>query len=249
VDANMYNLALANSDFADNYLHLYLYLKKNKPPRLMFLYVTPASFDVRTNVFNSFRFAPYLEDPKVDSVVADMDQEYERWAIIPFMRYAYYNSECTFNVVQGFKHYFSGRREAYYQDGYEPPAENAVNVKDGQLVISPNDTITYKWSLTRERYLRKIIRLAKNSGAEIQLVELPVYRPSLQLEKNRFEIEKRISELAKGENCRFVQFQDLSLATNPSNFNAPRNLNRKGVVLFADTFGKYVQQVYKITGN
>ena len=47
-----YNLALSHSDFADNYLHLYLYLKQNHAPEYLFLFVTPESFDVRFNTLN-----------------------------------------------------------------------------------------------------------------------------------------------------------------------------------------------------
>jgi hypothetical protein len=239
VDAKIYNLALNNSDFADNYLHLHLYLKTNKAPAFVFLYVTPASFDLNTNTFNSFRFAPYLNDPLVDSVVTECDPDYRRWAVLPFMKYAYYNGEVTFNVLQGYKHFFAGRSHAYYEDGYEPPAEQSQNVRNGQLIFR-NHSVKYIWSTEREKYLRKIIRLGKSVGAQVILYESPVYKQYLKSEGNRGELKQRVRDVAEQEKISFVQFKDLPFTGDASMFNAPRNLNRKGVVLFADTFGRYL---------
>lgn len=244
----IYNLALNNSDFADNYLHLHLYLKSNKPPEFVFLYLTPASFDKHTNTFNSYRFAPYLNDPLVDPVVSDVDPDYYRWSKLPFMKYAYYNNEVTFNVFQGYKHFFAGRNNAYYEDGYEPPAEFARDVTDGKLVISQKPVI-YTFDKKRAEYLVKIIRLAQSVGSEVVLYESPVYEPYLELELNRPEIENRIHEISKQESVRFVQFRDLSIAKDPANFNAPRNFNRRGVVLFSDTLERYLNAIRQHTNN
>ena len=97
--------------------------------------------------------------------------------------------------------------------------------------------------------MRKTIRLARSAGSKVILFELPVYEKVLELEINRVEFEKRITKLAQQEKVTFVQFKGLAIAKDSSNFNAPRNFNRQGVVLFADTFGKYVKKVFENTRN
>ena len=51
-----YNLASSHSDFAENYLSLYLYLKNNAAPKYLLLYVTPESIDSNYNTFKTYRF-------------------------------------------------------------------------------------------------------------------------------------------------------------------------------------------------
>jgi hypothetical protein len=124
-----YNYALRHTDFADNYLHLYLYLKHNKAPDKMYLYVTPESFDLRFNTFHTFRFAAWLEDSLVSEVVKEMDPDYYQYSWIPFMKYAYYNTYKTFDALQGFKHWIASGKDPYFADGHVPhgPTDYANN--------------------------------------------------------------------------------------------------------------------------
>jgi hypothetical protein len=236
-----YNLSLSNSDFADNYLHLYLYLKNNPAPRSLFVYVTPASFDSSVNAFNTFRFAPYLDDSVVREVIEDCDPRYYSWVWFPYMRYAYYNAEINFNVVQGYKHFFTGRQQAYYSDGYEPPQETVAGVRNGVFVRELQDTVRYSWDPSRERYLRKIIRLARSKGIYVYLYESPVIQEAMVLEKDRRMFVGRIETLARQENAGYRRFEKLGRSPERNFFNAPRNLNRKGVLIFADTFAGYLK--------
>ena len=236
-----YNLALSHSDFADNFLHLYLYLKNNRPPRYLFLYVTPESFDKRFNVFNSYRFAPYLGDPVVREVIAENDPAYAGWAPIPFMRYAYYGKRITFSVIQGLKHYFQDRTTAYYPDGFEPPARRVWgNHQDSFSELYDRDVVFVKDSL-REKYLARTIRLAKEHGTEVYLYESPVLSEAIPFQRNRTEMIALIKETAAREKVRFVQFSDLPMSRRRELFNSALTLNMKGVVIFNDTLGRFIK--------
>jgi hypothetical protein len=124
-----YNYALRHTDFADNYLHLYLYLKHNKAPKQMYLYVTPESFDARFNAFHTFRFAAWLEDSLVNDVVEVMDPDYHKYSWIPFLKYAYYNTYKTFDALQGFKHWLSSGKDPYFADGHVPHGSTDYTVE------------------------------------------------------------------------------------------------------------------------
>jgi len=100
-----YNLSSSHSDFADNYLHLYFYLKNNKAPKYLFLYATPESMDPKYNTFNTYRFAAFVDDPVVDSVIKENDPAYYQWTKIPFMKYAYYSNKINFDALTGLKIY------------------------------------------------------------------------------------------------------------------------------------------------
>ena len=72
--------------------------------------MTPESFDRRFNAFHTYRFAPYLGDSVVDSVVHELDPKYYAKSRFPFMRFAFYNSYKTFDALQGLKHYLKGKK-------------------------------------------------------------------------------------------------------------------------------------------
>ncbi|MES2680751.1 MAG: hypothetical protein V4635_12740 [Bacteroidota bacterium] len=242
-----YNLALSHSDFADNYLHLYYYLKYNKAPKYLLLYVTPESLDKHYNTFNSYRFAPYLSDTLVNKVVRENDPAYFKWTWIPFMKYAYYNNRFNFDVLQGYKHYFSGRKSAYYPDGFEPPTKRAWGNHTGEFAQLYKENTVFKPDSLREKYLHKTIRMAKEKKIRVFLYESPVLYEALAFQPNRDEMIDRIKKIAVEEQVPFIQFEKLAMAKEKRYFVSTLNFNMEGVILFNDTLGRFFNSV--ILGN
>ena len=235
-----YNLALSHSDFADNYLHLFLYLKNNKAPNYLFLYVTPESMDTLYNTFNTFRFAPYAGDALVDSVLKSCDENYYNWSKFPFMKYAYYNSKINFNVLQGWKYYLTKSTKPYFEDGYEPPIQiKWDNHLEKFIQLYPHGYY-FKWNSLREKYLRKIIELAQSKSCKVYLYESPVLKEALPLQPNRDEIIQKINAIALEYCVKYVQFDNMKIAESRQYFMSTLNTNLKGSAIFTDTLGKYI---------
>jgi hypothetical protein len=235
-----YNLALSHSDFADNYLHLYEYLRHHPAPTLMLLYVTPESMDIHFNAFHAYRFAPYLSDPEVRAVVKENDPAYFRWTWVPFIKYAYYNRKVMFNVIQGYKHYLTGRSEAYYPDGFEPPAKRFWGNHAGEFVMLYKDSVQFQWDGLRAKYLAKTVRLAKQHGTKVILYESPVLAESLPFQPNRKGILHRLDSLAAAEGVQYVRFEGLEMAKHRRYFISTLNFNMNGLRLFNDTLAKFL---------
>ncbi|MBK6834527.1 MAG: hypothetical protein IPG89_09720 [Bacteroidetes bacterium] len=213
-----YNLALSHSDFADNYLHLYLYLKNNKAPKLILLYVTPESMDKKFNTFNSYRFAQYLADDVVAKVVSECDVEYYRSTTIPYFAYAYYNKQITFNALQGLKHKKNKRALPFFANGFEPPAKITWDNHLEDMQLQYPQGYEFKIDSLRVKYLKKTIELAKQYGSEIILYESPVLTESLTNLKNREETIKFIKQLAAKENVGYILFKDENLSSSRTNY-------------------------------
>ncbi len=237
-----YNLALSHSDFADNYLHLYFYLKDNRAPKYLLLYVTPESLDKHYNTFNSYRFAPYLSDSLVAAVVKENDPDYFRWTITPFMKYAYYNNKFNFDVLQGYKHYLAGRKNSYYPDGFEPPTKRAWGNHAAEFAQLYRYNTVFKTDILREKYLVKTIRLAKQNDIQVYLYESPVLHGALAYQVNRDEIIEKIKRIANREKVPFIQFDNLAMAKEKKYFISTLNFNMEGVALFNDTLGKFIKK-------
>lgn len=236
-----YNLALSHSDFADNYLHLYFYLKKNKAPKLMFLYVTPESMDSLYNTFNTYRFAHFLGDAVVDSVVKECDPDYYKWTFIPFMKYAYYNARVNFEVIQGLRHNANARIHPYFPDGYEPPLQVVWDNHLEEFMKLYPEGYRFKWDALREKYLEKTITLAQEKGIKVYLYESPVLKESLKTQPNRPEIVGKIKKMAEKYGIKYVQFDNMEIANSREYFMSVLNTNLKGSAIFNDSLGHFIK--------
>jgi hypothetical protein len=236
-----YNLALSHSDFADNYLHLYLYLKNNRPPDNMLLYITPESLDERFNTFNSYRFAPYLRDSVVRAVVKENDPDYYRWSFIPFIKYAYYNRRFTFEAVQGYKHYFTGRTLPYYPDGFEPPAKRVWGNHHGTFAQLYTENTHFAVDTLRVKYLMKIIDLAHQKGIQLYLYESPVLKEAYLYQPNRNAVIDTISRIAVRANVPFIRFDRMKLGESRRYYLSTLSLNMQGLAIFNDSLGRYLK--------
>lgn len=238
-----YNLALSHSDFADNYLHLYFYLKHNKAPKYLFYYVTPESMDPNYNIFNTFQFAAYIGDPVVDSVVKECDPAYFKWVKIPFMKYAYYSSKINFEVLQGLKHYITGLTTPHFADGYEPPFEVKWDNHLEKFIKLYPEGYCFKWDPLREKYFRKIMELAKSKGTEVYLFESPVLKEAIKYQPNRNAIIKKIRSLADEYKVNFIQFENMKIAESREYYMSALNTNLKGSCIFTDSLGKFIYKL------
>ncbi len=264
VGSSSYNYALRHTDFADNYLHLYLYLKKNKTPKQIYLYVTPESFDLRFNTFHSYRFAPYLDDTLVANVVKEMDPAYAKTTWAPFMRFAYYNSYKTFDVIQGFVHYINNKRNPYFKNGFIAHPDNMYHTRpDGyiapeHLVYAANYNVTqltdsnlyyelyeerqiFTWDTVREKYLRKIFELCASKSVKLFLYESTPYLNSVHDQPNRPFFLRKTFEIAKEYDSKYIQMAELDISKDKSNFVCPLILSTKGTQLFLKSFSDSIK--------
>ncbi len=236
-----YNLALSHSDFADNYLHLYFYLKNNTAPKYLFLFVTPESMDANYNTFNTYRFAAFIGDSTTDSVVKECDSSYFVWTKIPFMKYAFYSSKINFDALQGLKHNFTHRTLPHFADGYEPPLQIKWDNHLEEFIQLYPKGYTFKWSPLREKYLRKTIELAQQKGVKVYLFETPVLKESMRYLPNRSEIIARIKILAAHYHIVYKQFDYMKMADSRTNYMSALNLNINSSRIFAEELGKYIK--------
>jgi hypothetical protein len=228
-----YNLASSHSDFADNYLHLSVYLKHNKAPKTLLLYVTPESFDTNYNTFYSYRFSAFLNDTLVSGTVAECDKNFYKWSDVPFMKYGYYSHQTCFLAIQGWKHYFAKKKDPYYPDGFEPPAKIVWdNHYDNIKKLYPKG-YRLGWSALREKYLQKIIRLCKEKEIKVIFYESPILKEISDYQVNRVLYVEKINEIAAQSNIEFLQFENVDWARDRAYFISPMVTTLKGSYLFS----------------
>ena len=238
-----YNLALSHSDFADNFLHLYFYLRHNRSPEYLFLYVTPESMDPHYNTFNTYRFAAFTGDPVVDLVLAECDPAYYRWSHVPFMKYAYYNTKINFDALQGLWHAAAQRHTPYHADGFEPPLQVVWDNHLEEFVRLYPHGYRFEWNALREKYLRKTIALAQQHGIKVYLYESPVLKEALPYQPNRPQIVERIRRVAAEYHVPYVQFENMAIADSRRYYMSALNTNLEGSRIFTDSLGKFIRSI------
>jgi hypothetical protein len=233
-----YNLANSHSDFADNYLHLQLYLQNNKVPESLLLYVTPESFDTNYNTFHTYRFAQFLNDKMVNKVVTDCCPQYSPWKRLPFFNYGYYGHQTCFLALQGWKHYLTGKQKPYYADGFEPPAKVVWDNHHENLKKAYPSGYSFSWDSLRERYFQRILSVGKAHNIKIILYESPVLREIAEYQVNRTLFLERIEKIAEKHNIPFLKFDELPWAKDRKYFISPMVTTLQGSYLFSDTLAK-----------
>ena len=249
---SIYNLSLNHSDYADNYLHLYLYLKNNKAPDYLLLYATPESFDIRFNTFHPYRFAPFLSDSTVRATVAEHDSEYTAWMKIPLLRYTYFGNQLTFPAIQGIKHWLSGKKDPYFKNGHQPhpSARNLANPLHFEVQLDeygnkPEDpeNKTFVSNPTREKYFGKILMLAKSKGVTVIVYESPGYSGIFETQSNRVQMLGRIQHLTERYNSVYWVFDDLPIGREKGNFICPLIMNSSASKVFMDTLAVRINKL------
>ncbi len=240
---NSYNLASVHSDLAENYLNIYLYLKNNPIPKIIFLFTGPETFDENYNSFNSYRYSCFVKQKEVNKVIKDMDPDYYQYLWIPFMKYAYYNSKITFPTIQGIKHTIEKKHFPYLKDGYESLFRYKVqpNKKYEELYSSQ---LNFKWSKKREKYLNKIIQLCHSKKIKLILFD----PPSLLIDyskhqKNRNNIIYNIKKIAKNKNIPFLTFDTLKVCLQKDKFVSNYQLIEKESNQFHKILSKTIKKI------
>jgi len=240
-----YNLANSHSDFADNYLHLHLYLKNNKAPKYLLLFVTPESFDTNYNTFYSYRFASFLKDTVVANTIKECDKDFYRYTSFPFMKYGYYSHQTFFSALQGWKHYFTKKALPYYADGFEPPAKIIWDNHYENLKKKYPKGYSFTLDTLREKYLYKLLWLCKEQLIEVVMYESPILKETAQNQPNRADFIKQIHYVAKNMHIKFISFQNLPMTGDRKNYVSPMVTTLQGSYLFSDTLGGYLKLIIK----
>ncbi len=236
-----YNLALNHSDFADNYLHLYLYLKNQPPPEYFFLYATPESFDPKlSNTFNTYRFAAFLDDKVVLETVTENDPKYIQYHNIPMLRYSYYGDFIFFKALQGAYYSISGRTTTEHPNGYKPAISSwNVAIQNHQhAILKKRD---FKWSALREKYFRKTIELALSYHCKVYVYESPFYEPDKAQMSSREPFLNKIKAITESYKVPYLIFDGLPMANDSTNFFATYNTTYAGSCKFSKIFAGYIR--------
>lgn len=246
VGSKTYNLGLNHSDFADNFLSLYLYLKHQKAPKYLFLYATPISFDKNlANTFNTYRFTPFLDDSVVAATVSEMDPVFMRYSFIPFLKYAYYSDYTYLKALQGGMYFLTKREIPEHVNGYAP----ALSSWNTAISAYRSNTEYFKamqWDSMREKYFRKTIELALSRGCKVYVYESPIYKPDEQLIQNRSEMLAKVKHVTDSCKVPFLIFDTLPMAEDRLNFFSTYNTTFRGSIEFSKVFGSYIKEhIYK----
>ena len=220
----VYNLSHVHSDFATNYLSLIQYLKQNKAPEKLLLFITPESFDDRYNTFHPYLFSLY-QDSLTNALLKENAPAYVRFHKWPLIRFTYFNRLLLFPAFQGIKHEWNEKTEPYFVNGYEPPVKMKWDNHYEELFKLYIGGVTFKWSAKRESDFLKIVQLCAEENIELITYESPILNSSKPGQYNRNKMLDKIDSLTRTQNVEFWSYDTSPLSKDQSNFFSALNLN------------------------
>ncbi len=241
---NSFNLAQLEASYAENLIMLHLYLMNNPTPEYLFLSATPESFDRNFNDFHAYRYAQFLDDTLVRSIVELEDPEFYRWSFLPYMKFGFYNSEISFNALQGWKHKRNNRSKPYFTDGLELPKDELGNRPFEKLSYAK--AYQFTWDETLAEYFDRIVKMAQDHGITIILFETPLNKElsNPDMLPNRKEYLSRIDSIADKNKLRFWRFDESELTESLENYYSTLNLKYPAVLRFSKELGERFKEEY-----
>jgi hypothetical protein len=232
-----YNLATGNSNFADNYLDLHIYLKKQQKPDYVILQVSPESFEARNNNLKVFNFANFFDDTTVVNVLNEGDKRYMSTTFIPFLKFSFYSNFTLFRVFAGFLYGIANVQDPRFVNGYRSP-DGFDQFLFGSLLEKKNN---YKWSSYEEKYLIKIIELCKTQNIKLVFFRVPTYLPYQRINPILAEKNKLIEQIASDHNVPYFSYDNLEMNNDSSNFFNIHNMSTKGSEKFLKIFANQLK--------
>ena len=225
-----YNLAEAYSNFADNYLALYLYLKHQKKPNYLILQVAPQELNkLIPDMLNSYRYANFVDDSVVYEILKKFDSHYAFYSNIPYLRFSYYNNFILQKNLRGLYLSLTNKSNNILENGFRAPTESDT-LKDFSKLNLKIDK--HEWDFEQEQYLRKIIEYCKKENIKIILYKLPIYQKHYNDNPFLKEYTFKINEIAKEYSIPYFTFDTSAITYNYHNYNAVNHFTKQGVTKF-----------------
>ena len=238
-DFSFYNLGVLNSNFADNYLFLHHYLKHHKKPKAILMHVFPGSFDSSYyNTFNTYRFVHLLDDKVTAATAKELDPDFGKTYAIPFFKYSYYSNFTYYKALKGYLDYFNLTNGTFRHDnGHLPP----MHEWERTLGMFRREKIWFKWSPSNEKYLLKIIDLAKAEKIKLIFFELPYYSGAKQYWLNYDTRINRIKAISSEHQIPFYRLRSPSLQRDSTHYSSAYTVTIKGIKPMNEVFGSFVR--------
>jgi hypothetical protein len=165
------------------------------------------------------------------------------------MKYAYYNSNISFPILQGVKHYWNNKHLPYLLDGYDSPFKIIKEFKPRYKDLYRNQQ-GFKWSLKREKYLSKIIKLCQNSKIQLVLFDPPSLLLNFKKhQNNRLSIRKKIEKIAFKNNIPFWSYDTLNICHEKEKFISNYHLVETESIKFNKTLAQSIKRKIKYGFN
>ena len=236
---SFYNLGSINSNFGDNYLFLHHYLKHHKKPKAILMHVFPGSFDSSYyNTFNTFRFVHLLNDKETVSTVKELDPGFAKMSFVPFSKYSYYSNFTFYKTLKGYLDYFNLTHGTFrHPDGHRPP----MHKWEGTMGMFKHEKVWFKWSASNEKYLMKIVALAKAENIKLVFFEMPYYFGAKPYFINYEERLERIKAISSNHNIPFYRLHSSPFQSDSTNYSSAYAVTSKGTKQLNELFGQFVR--------
>ena len=228
------NLGLIGANYSENYLVLDQFLKAGNTIKNLIIQMDMHNLNSSKELgypFHNYNYMHLLSDTTVFNVVKDNNPGYKAfiWKYIPFSRYMEFSNKYVFyKILKG---------------GYECKTSDDFDATKGSTLINgPFDPkkhvskYTY-WTIKEndEKYLFKLIELAKAKNIQVVFYSAPIYCNYLNYQLRYKEVFNEIKNKIIHKNIKVFDFNQGTnlIGKDITNFNDNIHLNSIGVQKFS----------------
>jgi hypothetical protein len=235
------NIGFSGSGLAENYLTLYLFLKKGNKIKNYVLQLDDWSLinpdSSFSYPFHEYYFFPYMSDNEVCATIRENRPyiKYLVWKYLPFVKYS------EFNNIFPFQNSFKSVPPVF--DSLMGTGLLAGKHKDNEGMNGEGRIVEHKLYRNNLKYLDKIIQLCKTEKINLLFYTSPIYDKFFEKLK-RDECRSCIDSINKEHNIKYLNFtldphfKDTALLYNETHLNMSGTLLFSGIL--ADSLNKYL---------
>jgi hypothetical protein len=240
------NLGCDGSSLMENYVVLSQFLKHGNKINKLYLQLDQTALSNMKKAlsypFHDYLFLNKLKEEEVkEAFIEDKGcLKYYFWRYIPLSKYAEFNHFYTLNFLEP--------KSQSKDSGFDKNSGSKLIVMDmpDSLLAKVKSGIfrqdTFVCDEKSKYYIDKIIKLCKSNGIKYDFFKMPIYNDSYIQFHSNHEMTTFLHEYARKNDCRFIDFQGLALASNKDYFKDYSHLNASGAKLFtpilSDSIGK-----------
>jgi hypothetical protein len=231
------NLGMDGSPFDESFMTLQCFLEHNTIKHIL-LEVDIEGLDDST--FIPLRICDsliYLNRPAVFDVVK------ERFGIRAYVwRYVPFFKNAEFNDHLGLASFMCALIPDFLSRDFDTTGTNLIDRSFQEQVLRIHETRALRIDPVREKYLNKILELAKTKNIPVSLFMAPYYSKIYKKQLNRDEVIAYYQTIAKRYAVPFIIYDDPRICDNYDYFVDLVHLNKKGTIEFSKELSHIFEQ-------
>lgn len=237
---NSYDLGMNGYRFPMHYERFKIYLKHNRPPRLVVQNLDSFLLSTYNELYDSGQFLPFLDDPDIRRATAGYKGEFKALDYyFPLYKYNF-NQDL---MVTGFLNFFDlAKIPPQKYKGYKAEESSWNGSFEKIKQMYPNGMRHTIEPDTESKFI-EYLQFCYNNNIKVIMVYSPEYIAAQDITLNHNEIVEHFRQLAEQNNAEFLDYSKNSISYDKHYFLDSQHLNKTGAEMFTYKLANEIKNI------